>query len=117
MAESEEDPRRKSKRFKVNWLSRVLLPDKKIVRVRTRDVSVGGVGFEYEQQLTKATEVNIEMSPIVKGKQYTIRAKGVVIYNMILSGNSGFSHGLKFTLIPKQHFEQLSSILKQLGQV
>ena len=116
MAESEEDPRRKSQRFKVNWASRLMLPNKKIVRVRTRDISSGGIGFEYEYQLAAGTEVNIEMTPMIKGKQYNIRAKGVVTYNMILSGTSGFSHGLKFTLVPKEHFEQLSEILKDMGQ-
>ena len=107
-----DDPRRKSKRYTVSWSTRLLFADKRIVPARTRDISSGGIGFEYEEQIPVGTEVNIEVSPMIKGKQYVIRAKGVITYNMIMSGNSGFSHGLKFTLVPKEQFEQLSQILQ-----
>ncbi|MGH1486370.1 MAG: PilZ domain-containing protein [Cellvibrionaceae bacterium] len=113
---SEEDPRRKSKRYKVSWATRLLFADKTIVAARTRDVSSGGVGFEYDQQIPIGEEVNIEFSPMIQGKQYIIRAKGVVTYNMILSGSSGFSHGLKFTLIPRDQFDQLAEVLKSFDQ-
>jgi hypothetical protein len=111
-----EDARRKSARYKVSWATRLLLSDKRIVAARTRDVSAGGVGFEYSEQLPIGAELNIELSPWLKGKQYVIRSKGVITYNMVLSGNSGFSHGLKFTMIPREQFEQLSEILKMLEQ-
>ena len=116
MAESEENPHRKNKRHRVSWATRLLFPNKQIVPARTKDVSAGGVGFEYEQKLAVGQEVSIELSPWMSGKQYTIRAKGVVTYNMIMSGNNGFSHGLKFTMIPKKQFEQLAEILKSLEQ-
>ncbi len=107
-----EDQRRKSKRFKVSWSSRLLFPDKRIVAARVRDVSSGGVGFEYQDQIPVGKDVNIEFSPCVKGKQYLIRAKGVVTFSMIMAGSAGFTHGLKFTLIPREQFEQLTEILK-----
>lgn len=109
-----EDPRRKSKRYTVSWSSRLLFASKRIVPARTRDVSSGGVGFEYIKQIPVGTEINIEFSPMIKGRQYIIRAKGVVTYNMILSGDSGFSHGLKFTHIPREQFDKLAEILQLL---
>lgn len=107
-----EDKRRESKRYKVNWSSRLLFPDRRIVSARVRDVSAGGVGFEYESQIPNGTEVNVEFSPMIAGKKYLIRAKGMVMFSMILSGSSGFSHGLKFTMVPREQFAQLAEILK-----
>ena len=116
MSEKPVEQRRNSKRFKVSWATRLLLPDKRIVAARTRDVSSGGIGFEYGDQLPIGTELNVELSPWSSGKQYIIRAKGVVTYTMILSGSSGFSHGFKFTMIPREQFEQLAEILKVMEQ-
>jgi hypothetical protein len=109
-----DSSQRQSQRYKVSWPSRLLFADKRIVAIRTHDVSSGGIGFEYGQQLPVGQEVSVEVSPWIRGKQYAIRAKGVVTYNMILSGNSGFSHGLKFTQIPLDQFEQLTEILASL---
>lgn len=106
------EDKRKQKRFKVNWSSRLLLADRSLHSVRIRDVSSGGVGFEHAVQIPNGTEVNIEFSPMVGGKKYLIRAKGEVMFSMILSGSAGFSHGLKFTLVPREQFEQLTEILK-----
>lgn len=114
MSDEDVHQRRKNKRYKVNWGSRLLLPGKRIVASRVRDVSSGGVCFEYDQQLPVGQEVNIEMNPMIKGKPYSIRAKGVVTFNMILSGNNGFSHGLKFTFVPKEQFEHLAEIISGL---
>lgn len=111
-----DESRRKSKRYNVSWASRLLFADKRIVAARTRDISSGGLGFEYAEQIPIGTEINVECSPMVKGKQYVIRAKGVITYNMVLSGDAGFSHGLQFTLIPKEQFEHLAEILKNLEQ-
>lgn len=107
-----EEKRRQSKRYKVNWSARLLLPDRRIESARVRDVSSGGVGFEYPDQLRDGTEVSIEFSPMIQGKKYLIRAKGVVMFSMILSGTSGFSHGLKFSLVPREQYAQLTEILK-----
>jgi c-di-GMP-binding flagellar brake protein YcgR len=111
-----EESRRKHKRYIVSWATRILFADKRIAHARTRDVSAGGVGFEFEEQIPNGTEINIEITPLVKGNQYQIRAKGVITYNMIMAGNSGFTHGLKFTFIPRDHFEELTQILKDFDQ-
>jgi c-di-GMP-binding flagellar brake protein YcgR len=111
-----EEARRKHKRYRVSWATRVLFADKRIVSARTKDVSAGGLGFEFGEQIPQGTEINIEINPHVKGKQYQIRAKGVITYNMIMSGNSGFTHGLKFSFIPREHFEDLTEILKGFDQ-
>ena len=116
MSEIEEDSRRKSKRYKVSWPTRILFPSKKIMPARTKDVSSGGVGFEYKDKLPVGQELSLEFSPWLNGKQYVIRAKGVVTYTMIMSGSNGFSHGFKFTMIPKEQFEALSEILRFLEQ-
>ena len=105
---------RQSQRFKVGWPSRVLLPGKRIVSARTKDVSIGGVGFELDEEVAIGTSVNIELSPWVNGQRYVIRAKGAITYNMLKGGDAGFSHGLKFTFIPPDQMEQLKDILKSL---
>jgi len=109
------EEQRKQKRFKVNWSSRLLFSDRSLHVARVRDISSGGLGFEFGEQLPNGTKLNIEFSPLINGKKYLIRAKGEVMFSMILSGSSGFSHGLKFTLIPRDQFEQLSEILKSIG--
>ena len=111
-----EDSRRKSKRYKVSWPARLLFANRRIVPARVRDVSLGGVGFEYGESIAVDAEVNIELSPMFKGKQYLIRAKGVVTYSMILASGSGFSYGLKFTYISRDQFEDYIKILRVLDQ-
>lgn len=105
---------RRSERFVVSWPSRILLPDGRILAARTKDVSEGGVGFELDEALPVGTQISMELSPWVAGKQQVIRAKCAVTYNMILAGNSGFSHGVKFTAIPNEYAETLKSVLKSL---
>lgn len=111
-----EDKRseRKSQRFKVGWPSRVLLPGKRIVAARTKDISVGGVGFELDEGVPVGTNVNIELTPWVNGQQYVIRAKGSITYSMLKGGDAGFSHGIKFTFVPPEQMDQLKKILKTL---
>lgn len=111
-----EDSRRKSKRYTVSWPSRILLPGKRIISVRVKDVSSGGVGFEVVEKLPTGLEISIEMTPWVRGTEYNIRAKGVITYGMIKGGSAGFSHGLKFTLIPKDQFDVLAGLLKKFEQ-
>lgn len=106
--------KRQSKRFKVNWSSRVLLPDRRIIAARTRDVSIGGAGFELDEGVAVGTEVSMELTPWSGGKQYTIRAKCVITYSMILSGNLGFSHGVRFAMVPPEQLAQLKKILSAL---
>ncbi len=105
---------RKSKRYKVSWASRVLLPDKRIIPARTKDVSDGGVGFELDEGVSVGTEVSMELSPWARGQQYVIRAKCIVTYSMLMSGNNGFSHGVRFSLIPPDQLETLKKVLKAL---
>ncbi len=112
----EHASRRQSKRFKVNWGTRLLFPNKRIFPARTKDISLGGLGFDFDMQLPVGQELNIELSPWITGKQYIIRAKGVVTYNMIKGGDAGFSYGLKFTMIPKDQLEQLKEVIKILEQ-
>ncbi|MFT7388236.1 MAG: hypothetical protein ACI8VC_001481 [Candidatus Endobugula sp.] len=106
---------RRNPRFKVNWSSRALMADKRIIAVRTKDVSVGGVGFECGESLPVGSNVSIELTPWVGGKKYAIRAKCLVTYNMLLAGNAGFSHGVRFTFVPPKQLEELKIILKSLG--
>jgi hypothetical protein len=110
-----EEKRRQNKRYNVNWSSRLLFADKRIVSARVRDVSSGGVGFEYAIQIPNGTEVSVEFSPMVVGKKYLVRAKGLIMFSVIMSGNLGFSHGLKFTLISRDQFAQLAEILESFG--
>ena len=105
---------RKSRRFKVSWPSRVLMPDRSIVAARVKDVSDGGVGFEFAEQLPIGSEVSIELSPWHKGRQYTIRAKCSVVYSMLLAQSVGFSYGAKFFMIPDDQLAQLKLIMKGL---
>jgi len=105
---------RKSQRFKVNWASRILLPDKSIVAARTRDVSVGGIGFDLDHGIPVGEEVSIELAPWLKGKQLIIRARCVVTYSMILGGNAGFSHGVRFSNIPEEHLKTVKMVIKSL---
>ena len=79
-------------------------------------MSSGGVGFEYDKQLAVGQELNIEFNPWLEGKEYTIRAKGVVTFNMVMKGSTGFSHGLKFPFIPRDQFDRLAEVLKALEQ-
>ncbi len=106
--------KRKAQRFKVNWASRVLLPDKRILAARTRDVSVGGVGFDLDEGVPVGGEVSIELAPWLKGRQLIIRAKCVITYSMILAGNAGFSHGVRFSNIPEEHLKTLKMVIKSL---
>ena len=105
---------RRSQRFNVGWPSRVLLPGRKILPARTKDISEGGVGFELDEGVSVGTDINIELTPWVGGQQYTIRAKGVVTYSMLMGGDAGFNHGIKFTFVPPDQLKQLKKILKSL---
>jgi hypothetical protein len=105
---------RKSQRFKVSWASRVLMPDRRIIAARTKDVSAGGVGFELSEQLPVGSDISMELSPWVGGKQYSIRAKCVVTYSMILAGSVGFSHGVRFSMIPDDQLASLKKVIKSL---
>ncbi|ODS24670.1 hypothetical protein AB835_01990 [Candidatus Endobugula sertula] len=105
---------RKSKRYRVGWASRVMLPDRRIVAARTKDVSEGGIAFELDEAIPLGAHVNIELNPWHEGVQYAIRAKVVITYNMIMSGDSGFSHGLKFTFIPSEQLQQLKKFFKSM---
>lgn len=109
-----QDKRRKSKRYKVNWQVRLLFANRKIFTARARDVSLGGVGFDFEHQIPVGKEVSLELGPWLNGKQVFIRAKGAISYSMILGNNAGFSFGVKFTMIPRDQFEILCDILKTL---
>jgi hypothetical protein len=105
---------RKSPRFKVNWPSRALLPGKRIIAIRTKDVSIGGVGFESGESMVIGSEMNIELTPWVGGREYVIRAKCIITYNMLLAANAGFSHGVRFTFVPPDQLENLKMVLKSL---
>ena len=105
---------RKSPRFKVDWPSRALLPGKRIIAIRTKDVSLGGVGFESGESMAVGSEVNIELTPWVGGREYVIRAKCVITYNMLLADNAGFSHGVRFTYVPPEQLDNLKMVLKSL---
>ena len=106
---------RRDPRFKVNWPSRALLPDKRILGVRVRDVSVGGVGFDCTESLSVGSSVNIELTPWFGGKKCVIRVKCVVTYNMLLAGNAGFSHGVRFTDVQSGQLDDLKMVLKSLA--
>lgn len=110
---SSENRRRQSKRYSVSWVSRILLPGKRVIAVKVKDVSTGGLGFEADEQLSKGQEISIEFSPWFQGRQYVIRAKGVVTYSMIRSGSTGFVYGIKFTAIARDQFDTLTDILKR----
>jgi hypothetical protein len=105
---------RKSPRFKVDWPSRALLPGKRIIAIRTKDVSIGGVGFQSGESLSVGLEVNVELTPWVGGREYVIRAKCIVTYNMLLAANAGFSHGVRFTYVSPEQLEDLKVVLKSL---
>lgn len=105
---------RKNPRFKVNWPSRALLPGKRIVAIRTKDIAVGGVGFESGESISVGAEVNVELTPWVGGREYVIRAKCVITYTMLLAGNAGFSYGARFTYVPPEQLENLKMVLKSL---
>lgn len=107
---------RKAVRYRVNWSARIMLPDRRIVPARTRDVSEGGFGFVMDEQVQVGTNVNIEATPWIDGQQLVIRAKGEITYSMLMSAGSGFSLGLKFTLVPPEHKKALNKALKQLSQ-
>lgn len=106
---------RRDPRFKVNWPSRALLPDKRILGIRVRDVSVGGVGFDCAESLPIGSNVNIELTPWFGGKKCVIRVKCVVTYNMLLAGNAGFSHGVRFTDVQPGQLDDLEMVLKSLA--
>lgn len=105
---------RKSPRFKVNWPSRALLSGKRIIAIRTKDVSIGGVGFESAESMVVGSEVSVELTPWVGGREYVIRAKCIITYNMLLAANAGFSHGVRFTYVPPEQLEDLKMVLKSL---
>lgn len=111
---SGETSQRKSQRFKVSWASRVLTSDRRIVAARVKDVSAGGVGFELDEQIPIGDSVSMELSPWVGAKQYVIRAKCVVTYSMILGGNAGFSHGVRFSSISDDQLALLKQVIKSI---
>ena len=111
---AKQQHRRKNKRYNVHWSARVLISGRGISVARVKDVSLGGVGFVFSDSLSQGQELSIEMSPWASGKNHTIRAKGVITYNMMKGGDAGFIHGMKFTYIPKEQFEVLAGILKDL---
>ncbi|MFT5420129.1 MAG: c-di-GMP-binding flagellar brake protein YcgR [Candidatus Endobugula sp.] len=112
--EIKKESLRKSLRVKVNWSSRVLTPDRRILAARTKDVSEGGLGFELQEGLAVGAECNIELTPWSKGKQYLIRAKCIVTYSMLMASNAGFSHGVRFSFVPPDQLADLKKIIKEI---
>jgi len=110
-----EDSRRKHERHTVHWPCRLLMSDKTIVAAQVKNVSFGGVGIEVPQMIPVGQSLSIEMRPMVAGRSFLIRAKVEVSFSMILSGGSGYSKGLRFTLIPEEHDKALQEIVKILA--
>jgi hypothetical protein len=108
--------KRQAVRYKVNCAARLMLPGSDIVRVRGRDISDGGAGFAFEQQIPVKQAVSLEINPWCSGRNYLIRAQGVITYNQVFSAEVGFCHGIKFTNLPDQYKKTLDELLQKLAR-
>lgn len=113
----DDKQKRQAVRYKVSCPARLMLPGSDIIRVRGRDISSGGAGFAFEQQLPIKQAVSLELNPWCGGRNYLIRAQGVITYNQVYSAEVGFCHGIKFTNVPDQYQKNLDELLKRLERI
>ncbi|MFL0810403.1 MAG: PilZ domain-containing protein [Agarilytica sp.] len=107
------DERREHSRFSVNWRGRIAYQGE-LYDIAIRDVSKGGVGIDFPFLLTIGTKMSVEFHVKYQSKMMRLRAKTRVVFNTMLSNNSGARLGLQFTAMAKDEIHILSNVLHLL---
>jgi c-di-GMP-binding flagellar brake protein YcgR len=78
-----------------------LLPDHELQRVRTLDISVGGIGLVAPTNLPLNAVCDIKFrAPVQSDRIEMLLARGRVAYSILSGKENGFLVGLQFTDIP-----------------
>ncbi|WP_298232720.1 PilZ domain-containing protein [uncultured Azohydromonas sp.] len=80
--------------------AQLLLPDRKVQRVRTLDISVGGIGFVAPSNLLRDAVCEIKFrAPLLDDGVEMLMARGRIAYSILSGKENGFLVGLQFTEI------------------
>ena len=81
--------------------AQLLLPSRELQRVRTLDISVGGIGLVASTNLPLNAVCEIKFrTPVKSDRIEMLLARGRVAYSILSGKENGFLVGLQFTDIP-----------------
>lgn len=93
--------RRRENRKVFRGPAQLLLPNREVQRVRTLDISLGGIGIVASSNLPKDAVCEIKFrAPLLGNRVEMLVARGRIAYSILSGKENGFLVGLQFTDIP-----------------
>ena len=93
--------RRREDRRMFHGSAQLLLPTREVQRVRTLDISLGGIGFVASSNLLRDTVCEIKFrAPLLAERIEMLVARRRIAYSILSGKENGFMVGLQFTDIP-----------------
>jgi hypothetical protein len=108
---------RRALRVKVSWRARMQLPDGRVIELKVRDISEGGVGLTSDEHIPARTVVKFAMGvpPLDTGGQVT-PVKGTIKTTYTAVHGSEFLCGGTWVQVPPAGLELVSMWIKRLRQ-
>lgn len=120
IASAQKSPRvdaegRKEPRVKVSWRARIQMPNGKVLELRVRDISDGGVGLLTECHIPASTVLNfvVAVPGLIDPRQITPVAGTIKTSYLVLQGSELICGGMWVTL-PAEGRELLSKWIQRL---
>jgi hypothetical protein len=104
-------------RVKVSWPARMRLPDGRVIELRVRDISEGGVGLMSEEHIPACTVVSFAMSvpPLDESGEAT-PVEGTIKTTYTVVHGSEILCGATWVQVPSAGLELVNGWIKQLWQ-
>ena len=81
--------------------AQLLLPTREVLRVRTLDISLGGIGLVVPSNLSRDAVCDIKFrAPLMGDRVEMLVARGRVTHSILSGPEGGFIIGLQFTDLP-----------------
>jgi c-di-GMP-binding flagellar brake protein YcgR len=81
--------------------AQLLLPTREVLRVRTLDISLGGIGLVAPSNLPRDAVCDVKFrAPLMGDRVEMLVARGRIAYSILSGKENGFLVGLQFTDIP-----------------
>lgn len=91
--------RRVSHRVAVAWRAKVLVPTRGMLRGVIKDVTTAGAYLEIDCTMPSKHVFLIEFYPFIGAQMFTVRARGEITFDTLLSDSSGHGLGVRFLQI------------------
>jgi len=104
-------------RVPVSWPARIRLPDGRVIALKVRNVSEGGVGLTSDEPIPACTVVDFETgvpSPDEAGK--TTRLEGTIRTTYAVSHGSQILCGGTWVKVPAADLELVNGWIRRLGR-